>query len=148
MKTSGRSCQLIVAAIKPLISLQRIWSCLGPICVRRFRSVMAIGSLSLPSGSTYPFSLDPAAATVWESDQILASLLVHGGRPRRERPRNVWRQQRIAACGAKHRRRESGVLTPRFSGNLTGLGFHAAHRIASCYPWPPPPSSLAPPRKA
>lgn len=44
-------------------------------------SVMAIGSRSVLSGSTYPFSHDPAAATVWASDQILASLLVQGGRP-------------------------------------------------------------------
>lgn len=52
---------------------------------------------------------------------------------------NVWRQQRMVTCGTRRRRPESGVLTPRFSGNLTGLGFHAAHRIASCYPWPAPP---------
>lgn len=75
METSGRSCQLIVVAgmkfpYQPAAHLESM----GTNMRAQIISPMAIGSLSLPSGSTYPFSHGPAAATVWESDQILASL--------------------------------------------------------------------------
>lgn len=69
METSGRSCQLIVAAIKFLISLQCRCELIGSNRQTQIIFIIAIGSLSVPSGSTYPFSHDPAAATVWESDR-------------------------------------------------------------------------------
>lgn len=111
METSGRSCQPIVASIMktPYQHAAHLGVDGEPKMCVQIISVMAIGSLSVPSGSTYPFSHDPAAATVWEkATRSLASLSTVDGHDGSD----VWRQQRMVTCGTRRRRLESGVLTP------------------------------------